>query len=124
MGKVFSVVCKVATPLVGLINPVAAVLLSASAAMSDVIQANEQRRKINTLLDLEMAAQRAAELQTENIRLQKHLEEIQDLYNQNYSYLSDGKEIMEEYYLTIKNKLLSWLYWSNFKRQKGMISER
>ncbi len=105
MGKVFSVVCKVATPLVGLINPVAAVLLSASAALSDVVQANEQRRKFNTLLDLETAAQRATELQTENLRLQKHLQEIQNLYNQNYGYLSESKGIMEEYYLTIKNKL-------------------
>ena len=107
MGKVLSVVCKVATPLVGLINPVAAVLLSTSAAMNDVVQANNQRRKLNILLDHEMAAQRAAELQTENFRLQRYLQEIQDLYNQNYGYLSESKEIMEEYYLTIKNKLFA-----------------
>lgn len=106
MGKTISTVCKITSPLVALFNPVVGVILSSTAAIGDIIHIDHQRRKLNTLIDREIENERAKQLQVESSKLDKYLEEIQDLYNKNYSYLSDSKAIMEEYYFTIQQQLL------------------
>ena len=66
---------------------------------------DRNRRKANTEIDERLRALEKEELRKEEARLQENLAQLHALYQDYYSGLSSHKDIVQEYYLTIKAKL-------------------